>query len=823
MGTVRDSTGATMTQSAIVDVNGLWTLTNFSVRGLQPGMLTIEAEQTVNGTTVTTTHTLPYNAATTFLTLNRPIEGDNVVNMDQQSTVTIAGTTDLSDEVTISVTDGVSTITRVVPVVDGQFIGILDISSLQDGDVSVQVTDSDSQGFALTDSQTIRLITTPPFLTVDAPFGDYIVDADEVSAAVVSGRGTPGDSISVTITDANGQSITVSTTVPASGLWTVPVDVSSLSDGLLTVTTTATNANGNHATVVSGGMKDSRAPFVTIDPLTVSPVTTSTQTAVPVSGTAEAGSTVTVLVRDVNGQDLTLTTTTNSAGVWSVTVDMSSLVDGPIIISATSTDSAGESVMAVPRSTTLSRNSAIPSPSPSISMSSPRPTSAASASPSPSISVSSVRTVQPTATRSVVPSNIRIYTPIAGDNVANDEEDEAVLISGTAPAGMVVTVSVSDERTSVVTRVTVTSSGYWEVVLDISSLNEGELTVTATTVDGGAASADILHVSSGPTVTIDTPVASDNVIDRSEDTNVVLTGTAPAGATVNVTLVDSAGKSITKIVVASPAGIWTVPVDTSTLNNGEIDITASTTDKNGNKGSDIVQVLQTPYGTRLDCEDLPAAQCGNQVCDPSETLTSCPSDCTLSSCGDGVCGPMENSLICPRDCTACSALTSCGNTVCEEGENAGSCPADCAAVPPCGNGVCDPEENAGSCDDCALHGGDECGNGKCNDQENGGNCPQDCAGDNPLTCRNGICDAMENAGNCPEDCALATCNQDGVCDVTEHPLSCSDCSDLPEIVVRAYVDSNLNGVYDSSEELIEGAYLYVDLNQNVCLILWRSL
>merc|ERR1712137_739137 len=378
-----------------------------------------------------------------------------------------------------------------------------------------------------------------------------------------------------------------------------------------------------------------------------------------------------------------------------------------------------------------------------------------------SISVSSVRTVQPTATRSVVPSNIRIYTPIAGDNVANDEEDEAVLISGTAPAGMVVTVSVSDERTSVVTRVTVTSSGYWEVVLDISSLNEGELTVTATTVDGGAASADILHVSSGPTVTIDTPVASDNVIDRSEDTNVVLTGTAPAGATVNVTLVDSAGKSITKIVVASPAGIWTVPVDTSTLNNGEIDITASTTDKNGNKGSDIVQVLQTPYGTRLDCEDLPAAR---------------------------------------------------------------------AAVPPCGNGVCDPEENAGSCDDCALHGGDECGNGKCNDQENGGNCPQDCAGDNPLTCRNGICDAMENAGNCPEDCALATCNQDGVCDVyedantctdcdvnscdldgvcdvTEHPLSCSDCSDLPEIVVRAYVDSNLNGVYDSSEELIEGAYL----------------
>merc|ERR1712137_1252846 len=89
-------------------------------------------------------------------------------------------------------------------------------------------------------------------------------------------------------------------------------------------------------------------------------------------------------------------------------------------------------------------------------------------------------------------------------------------------------------------------------------------------------------------------------------------------------------------------------------------------------GSDTAQVLQTPYGTRLDCEDLPAAHCGNQVCDPSETTTSCPSDCSGNQCGNGVCAPNENNLICPSDCDSCTDLATCGNTVCEEGENAGS-------------------------------------------------------------------------------------------------------------------------------------------------------
>jgi len=49
--------------------------------------------------------------------------------------------------------------------------------------------------------------------------------------------------------------------------------------------------------------------------------------------------------------------------------------------------------------------------------------------------------------------------------------------------------------------------------------------------------------------------------------------------------------------------------------------------------------------------------CGDEVCDPNETLITCPQDCTAGGftivCGDGTCDrPTENPINCPRDCGA---------------------------------------------------------------------------------------------------------------------------------------------------------------------------
>lgn len=688
------------------------------------------------------------------------------------------------------------------------------MSSLQDGSVTVLVTDTNPEGYTLSQERKIQLLTAIPALSLDVPFVDYVVDEAEVTAATVSGRGTPGDTITVTIADEEGTFVQGSASVDSTGRWTIPVNVQTLEDGLLTVTVTSTDSVGNHATLISGGTKDSRNPFITIDPLLVSPITVAEVDSVPISGTAEAGSIVTVTIRDVNGKDIVLTTVASPQGVWNLDSDLSTLADGPVIISATAVDSSGNVVMAVPRSVMLTtKESPVPNPAPG-----PAPVPAPGPAP--------------------IPSDIRIFTPIAGDDKINAMEEESVLITGQAPAGLILTVSISDGHSSVNTRVLVPPSGIWETIVDVASLREGELTVKAAADDGGLASARVELVLTAPVVIIEQPIASDNVIDRSEDTNVPLIGSAPPGAVVTIRLVDSADNRIETTVTTSSSGVWSTTVNTSTLNNGEISVHASTVDENGNVGFDTAEVVQTPYGIRQDCEDLPAAHCGNQICDPRETSSSCPQDCSSAQCGDNVCSPAENNLICPADCASCASLSSCGNTVCEEHENSGSCPADCSAFPPCGNGVCDPEENAGSCSDCAVGGGSTCGNGQCDSQENGGNCPEDCAHDNPLTCRNGVCDVAENAGNCPEDCVRSSCNNNGVCDVyerseecsdcdpnglcnlnsvcdpSEHPASCSDCNDLPELRLRAFIDANLNGLYDAGEKLVEGAFFFLDLNRN---------
>lgn len=69
-------------------------------------------------------------------------------------------------------------------------------------------------------------------------------------------------------------------------------------------------------------------------------------------------------------------------------------------------------------------------------------------------------------------------------------------------------------------------------------------------------------------------------------------------------------------------------------------------------------------------------------------------------CGDGVCQPDESSSSCPADCGPVTA--SCGNGLCEVGETPETCSADCDGDGPvCGNGVCEATESPQTCpNDC---------------------------------------------------------------------------------------------------------------------------
>ena len=80
----------------------------------------------------------------------------------------------------------------------------------------------------------------------------------------------------------------------------------------------------------------------------------------------------------------------------------------------------------------------------------------------------------------------------------------------------------------------------------------------------------------------------------------------------------------------------------------------------------------------------PPPLCGDDACEPPETVDDCPEDCGFW-CGDGECEATEDLESCPEDCAA----GECGNGVCEPGtgESWHTCWIDCEV--PCGDDVCD--------------------------------------------------------------------------------------------------------------------------------------
>ncbi|WP_434423478.1 FG-GAP repeat domain-containing protein [Nannocystis pusilla] len=145
-------------------------------------------------------------------------------------------------------------------------------------------------------------------------------------------------------------------------------------------------------------------------------------------------------------------------------------------------------------------------------------------------------------------------------------------------------------------------------------------------------------------------------------------------------------------------------------------------DYDGVCGDDI---CQNPPETPENCPD-DCGPCDNDgACEPPEDAMNCPDDCDYDGvCGDDICqNPPENGSNCPQDCGGDPTEGSCGNGVCDPSETVTSCPEDCAV---CGDGICtDPPENAENCPaDC---NGASASDGECPDTAGGvdGQCQLD--------------------------------------------------------------------------------------------------
>ncbi|WP_323894189.1 retention module-containing protein, partial [Aeromonas veronii] len=173
---------------------------------------------------------------------------------------------------------------------------------------------------------------TPPTISVVAPD-----NTNDTTPTLIGTTDAPaGSTVTLLVTDANGNQQTLNAIVTPGGTFTVDV-VTPLAEGSYTVTASVTDPAGNTGSATDDGSVDVTAPTITVD----APDNT-TDTTPTITGTTNAapGSIVTLVVTDANGNQQTLTSTVQPGGSYSVDVT-TPLAEGSYKVDASVTDPAG--------------------------------------------------------------------------------------------------------------------------------------------------------------------------------------------------------------------------------------------------------------------------------------------------------------------------------------------------------------------------------------------------------------------------------------------------------------------------------------------------
>jgi hypothetical protein len=485
------------------------------------------------------------------------------------------------------------------------------------------------------------------------------VDIVTPTAGTTTNNTTPtfsgtGEAGSTVVVRNQGGGFVCQATVQPGGSWTCTPGAP-LQQGTQPYTATATDPAGNTATDSVTLTIDSVAPAA---PQIVQPAegsTTENQTPV-ISGTGEAGSTVTV----TEGGTQLCTASVGTGGNWSCT-PTTPLGNGPHQVSATQTDAAGNQSPADTQSFTIDTEGPDTTPPDAPVITTPAggsttgdatPEFSGTAEPGSTVEVTDADGDTVCTTTAATPGGAwsctptgdlpdgeNTYTATATDEAGNtsagtdvtftvDTEttvvlttpangsttnDATPLVAGTGEPGATVTVT---EGGSTVCSTTVQPGGSWSCT-PAADLAEGDHTFTATAEDeaGNTATATTtftIDAEGDDTTPPDAPVittpAEDSVTD---DATPEFSGTAEPGSTVEVT--DADGDTVCTSTAATPGGAWSC-TPTDDLPEGENTYTATATDEAGNTsaGTDVTFTVDT---TAPDAPEITTPEDGSSTND----------------------------------------------------------------------------------------------------------------------------------------------------------------------------------------------------------------
>ncbi|MET6346520.1 Ig-like domain-containing protein [Enterobacter kobei] len=542
------------TYAASVLADGTWSaaIPAADVGALAAGTVTVTvAGQSTAGNPVSISHDVNVDLAAVAISIDA-IATDDVINAAEKGAdlVLSGSTSNVEENQTVTITFAGKTYTAKVDA-DGNWTATVpsaDLAGLKDGDASVQVSVTNVNGNSASAGREYSVDATAPAVTIDTVAGDNVINASEASAGVaISGTTTAEAGQTVTVT-LGGKSYTAQ--VQQGGIWSVNVpgtDLSALADNGYTVQVSVSDAAGNPGSAGKAITLDTTPPTVSVNVVAGDDVINSVEhgQAQIVSGTATGANVGDKVVITLGSNQYT--TTVDASGNWSVGVPasvISALSDGTVTLSATITDSAGNSS---------------------------------------------------TQTHDVVVNTASValtVNTLSGDDVINAAEaGNALVINGSSAqfaSGTQVTVTLNGKTYTV----TIQSDGTWTTTVpaaDVGALADGaryQVSVSAQDSAGNSASAthDISVDTTAPVVSIATLSGDDvlNAAEAQQPLTVHGASSAEAGQTVTVTL---GGKTYTATVAND--GTWTLDVpaaDLAALSQGALTVTASVNDKAGNSG-----------------------------------------------------------------------------------------------------------------------------------------------------------------------------------------------------------------------------------------------
>ena len=336
----------------------------------------------------------------------------------------------------------------------------------------------------------------------------------------------PGSAVTMTVTDANGDSQVMNAVVQEGGGYSAS-PANALAQGEFTLVTEVTDSAGNTSSDTTTGNIDSLPPTLTVDAPDNSNDPTPT-----ITGTTDApvNSVVNLTITGNNGAVQTLNATVQANGTYSVEVPVD-LAEGNYSAAATVSDTAGNEAIAN--------------------------------------DTGSVDTILPTLT---------VDAP-------DDSNDVTPTITGTtdAPVNSVVNLTITGNNGAVQTlNATVQANGTYSAEVP-TDLAEGSYTVAATVADAAGNEANASDTGSVdtilPTLTVDAP-------DDSNDVTPTITGTtdAPVNSVVNLTITGNNGAVQTLNATVQANGTYSAEVPTD-LAEGSYTVAATVADAAGNEAN----------------------------------------------------------------------------------------------------------------------------------------------------------------------------------------------------------------------------------------------